>query len=74
MARPPSFADGSVSGMRVQAAVVRALDAYMTVERKAERLIAELDDLTMPGVVRCEIDPEDSLVIAMQDITENKAS
>jgi len=66
------FADGSGCGNRLEAAVVRAVDAYMTIERKAQRLIDELDDVTLPGVVRHQIDPEDSLVIAMQDITAMK--
>lgn len=74
MPRAPNFADGSVSGKRVEAACVRALDAYLMLDRKAQRLIDELDDITIPGVVRLHIDPEDSLVIAMQDLTEHKSS
>ncbi len=74
MPRIPNFADGSVSGKRVEAACVRAIDAYLMLDHKAKRLIEELDDITAPGVVRFHIDPEDSLVIAMQDLTEHKST
>lgn len=74
MSRRQPFADGSVTGKRVEAAVVRALDAYMTIERKADLLIEELDDVTIPGVVRTQIDQEDSLVIAIKDVITHDAS
>lgn len=64
------FPDGSVSQKdRMKAAGVRALDAYFTVSNRADRLIEELDQVTSPGVVRVQISDEDSLVIAIREIT-----
>ena len=63
------FADGSInSGHRLEAAVVRALDAYISIIRKAERLEDELDQVTAPGVIRTQLSDEDSLVIAIQRV------
>jgi hypothetical protein len=67
------FPDGSVSSVqRLEAATVRLLDAYMTMERSADRLLDELEQMTSPGVVRVQIDEDDSLVIAIQDITHRE--
>lgn len=68
------FPDGSVtSNDRLSAAAVRALDAHMILERVADRLIEELDQITAPGVVRAHITDEDSLVIAIRDITQGES-
>jgi len=65
------FADGTGSGTRTQieSACVRAIDAYVTLERRADRVLEALDDITIPGVVRHAITEEDSLVIAIKDVT-----
>lgn len=69
------FPDGSISSIqRLEAATVRALDAHMTLERKAERLCDELDQATNPGVVRAPLSDEDSLVIAIRDVTQERGS
>jgi hypothetical protein len=57
---------GTPENYRVEAACVRAVDAYLCLGRKAARLSAALDDVTIPGV-RAAIERGDSLVIAVQD-------
>ncbi len=70
MGRRPPFADGSInSSNRLEAAVVRALDAHITVSRKAVLLADELDQLTHPGAIRTPLGDDDSLVIAIQRLT-----
>ncbi len=69
---PTKFADGSTTGHRLEVAAVRAIDAYMMVEKSAERLSEELDQITSPGVVRVHITDEDSLVIAIKVITHDR--
>lgn len=69
------FPDGSVTNTdRLSAAAIRALDAHMAVERHADRLIEELDQITSPGVVRTQITDEDSLVIAISALTSSSRS
>jgi hypothetical protein len=51
-------------------ACVRAIEAHMGVTRRADQVLALMDELTMPGrtgVVRAPIDDNDSLVIALRD-------
>lgn len=74
MPRSRTLADGSVSDRRMEAACVRALDAYMMLGRHAARLLRKLNDMTTPGVVKTHIDPEDSLVLAIQSVTASKRS
>jgi len=53
---------------RVQAAGVRACDAYTSVTRTAKKLEAELDEITntgINGVPIAPLDPEDSMVVAV---------
>jgi hypothetical protein len=57
----------------MEAACVRIIDACLTLERKVDRVMAELDNLTMPGVVRMAVDDEDSLVIALHDLSDDLA-
>jgi hypothetical protein len=65
--KPTRFPDGSgVPNSREQSACVRAIDAYMSLIRKADRLGIELDDVTIPGVVRAPMADDDSLVIALR--------
>ena len=62
------IADGSGRGDPLDAAAVRAIDAYKTISRKADRLANALDEITAPGVVKNELSEEDSLVIAIADV------
>lgn len=69
MMKPTKFPDGS--GERpMEAACIRALDAYMAVSAKAEELISDLDEMTMPGVPRIRLGTEDSLALAIADAHE----
>ncbi len=69
------FPDGSVSSVhRLEAATVRALDAHLTLLRKADQLSEVLD--RVPPVPASEPwpDDEDSLVIAIKSITHERGS
>ncbi|HWW61204.1 MAG TPA: hypothetical protein VN181_07545 [Thermoanaerobaculia bacterium] len=69
------LAEGSINkNDRMTAAAVRALDAHIHLERTADRLLEELDQITSPGVVRTQITDEDSLVIAIRQITQDHSS
>lgn len=71
----PRFPEGSVNKKdRLSAATVRAIDALIGLERSADRLLEELEQITSPGVVRTQITDEDSLVIAIRDITHASES
>ena len=62
------LADGSGGGgRRPEAACVRALDASIALGRKADRIMRDLDEITIPGAVKLPIDENDSLVVALQD-------
>lgn len=66
--RPPrQFPDGSTSGVghEMSRATVRAIDAYMRLGEAADRVIAAMDNITMPGVVRAPLSEDDSLVMAI---------
>lgn len=65
----------SVSNQRLIAASNRALEAHVRVQRFAEHLGEELDHITSPhGIPTRELDPEDSMVIAVEKmITTAKA-
>lgn len=67
--QPRKLADGSGGGGRpsFEPSCVRAIDSHLTLFRKADRLSSALDDITMPGVIVSAMDPEDSLVIALQE-------
>lgn len=54
----------------MEAACVRAIDACMKLGLKADSVLAELDDMTLPGVVRVSIGDEDSLVAALQTVAK----
>jgi len=68
------LADGSVGGRRLEAACVRAIDTHLMLGRKADKLLNALDEMTTPGVVSAPIDDEDSLVIALQSMTDKTTS
>ena len=54
---------------RVQAAGVRAIDAYTRLQRLAVRLSEELEEVTSPhGIPTTELDDEDSMVIAVERV------
>lgn len=59
---------GGSSDQRLVAAGTRALEAYARVIRFAERLGEELDDVTSPHAVPTQLDPEDSMVIAVENV------
>jgi len=68
---PIKFPEGSgITNNRMESACVRAIDAYMTLGRRADALCAELDNVTLPGVVRAVIDDNDSLVTAVAEACE----
>jgi len=64
--------NGSISSnQRLVAAGTRALDAHARVRRFAERLGEELDHVTSPhGIPTTDLDPEDSMVIAVEKVIE----
>lgn len=65
---PQKFPEGSgVYNSRVESACVRAIDACMTVSRKAAAILEAMDDVTIPGMVRGAIEDNDSMVIALRD-------
>jgi hypothetical protein len=61
------LADGSGGGRSYEPACVRAIDSYLTLSQQADRVSVELDNVTIPGVVSHVVEPEDSLVIALQE-------
>lgn len=64
---PVKFPEGSGGGVaKSDVACVRAVDSYMKVIDLADRLIEDIDNATIPGVVRTPIKDDDSLVIAIQ--------
>lgn len=65
------FPEGSgISNSRAEVACVRTIESHMGVVRRADQILALMDDMTMPGVVRAPIDDNDSLVIALRDARE----
>lgn len=64
--RKAAFAEGSSNGRTPEAAACRAVYEYIMLRHKAEKLAAQLDELTMPDRKR-GLDLNDSLVIALQD-------
>lgn len=59
----------SVSNQRLVAASKRALEAYARVQRFAEHLGEELEQVTSPhGIPTTQLDPEDSMVIAVERV------
>lgn len=54
----------------MEAACIRALEAIHVLEERASSALAELDNMTIPGVVRAPLDEEDSLVISLQTLTK----
>jgi hypothetical protein len=70
MSTKQPLADGSgVPNSRAQSAFVRTIDACMTVERAADRVLAEMDHATIPGsgIISGPLDDDDSLVVAIQE-------
>jgi len=69
----PGAAAGSVSNQRMQAAGIRALDAYRAVARKCQVVNEELDDVTPVEGIPVEVSEESSLVTSIEAaIAENK--
>lgn len=59
----------SLGNPRLVAASKRALEAHTRVKRFAEHLTEELDHVTSPnGIPAMELDPEDSMVIAVEKV------
>lgn len=59
----------SISNQRLVAASKRAREAHTRVKRVAENLGEELDQLTSPnGAPVMELDPEDSMVVAVEKV------
>lgn len=53
---------------RMAAAEMRAITAYRSIGNKADEILDELEEVTDPnGIVKVEIEKEDSLVIAIED-------
>lgn len=71
--QPRKLADGSGGGRNsYESACVRAIDAHLTLGKQADRVIAELDHITAPGVIGAvshQMSADDSLVIAIQELT-----
>lgn len=60
---------GSASSQRLIAAGKRTLEAHARVRRMAEHLSEELDNVTTShGIPSTELDPEDSMVIAVEKV------
>lgn len=56
------------SNNRMVAASVRAFDSYASVQRRANRILEELDEVTAPhGVPTTELHDEDSAVIVVDE-------
>ncbi len=66
--RKSTNAEHSATTDRMRAASVRAFDAYAGVQRKANRILEELDEVTAPhGMPTIELHDEDSAVHALED-------
>lgn len=62
------FADGSGTGTNSEASAVRAVDEWIQLGNKADRLANELDMVTKPGFLQPpNLADDDSLVIALRD-------
>lgn len=58
---------------RVQAATRSVVDSCRRVENKADELLAQLEDITpVQGIPLCDLDDEDSAVIAITEVLERK--
>lgn len=67
MAQRPATSVGS--GQRLAEAGRRALEAHARVRNVADRLGEELDEVTSPhGIPTMDLDPEDSMVIAVEKV------
>lgn len=64
--RKAQFAQGSASGRTPSSAACRAVYEWITLGLKADKVCAELDNITVPGVKK-GLDKNDSLVIALED-------
>ena len=58
----------SSSNPRLGAAGTRAVEAHARVRRSADRLREELENLTAPNGVPMELDPEDSMAVAVERV------
>lgn len=53
----------------MKAAAKRACEAYERVQRKADALTEEMDDITSPeGIPKVDLSDEDSMVIAVERV------
>ena len=53
----------------MEAAGIRACDAYTSVQRYADRIAEELDEVTAPiNVQTADLDEEDSMVVAVAEV------
>jgi hypothetical protein len=63
------IAETMPAAQRVRASAKKACEAYERVQRKADALIEELDDVTSPsGIPKIELSDEDSMVIAVEAV------
>lgn len=60
-----------MSNSRMEVACVRMIEAHVSLGKKADQVLALLDDMTMPGVVRAPVDDNDSLVIVLRDAVDS---
>ncbi len=67
MPRHKSFADGSASGVRPESPCVRAIDSYMTLGARADKLSGQLDHVTVGGFSNVTLQEDDSLVLVIAD-------
>ncbi len=59
----------------MQVAGLNARSAHVRIQRKAEALLEEMEEVTSPhGIVVAELDEEDSMVIAVERVIESKRS
>jgi hypothetical protein len=68
--RAPTGSEAKLqSNQRLVAASARALEAHARVRRMADHLAEELEHVTSPhGIPTTELDPEDSMVVAVEKV------
>jgi len=67
MPRHKKLADGSASGARPESPCVRAIDSYMSLGARADKLSSQLDHVTVTGFSGVTLREDDSLVIVLAD-------
>lgn len=68
MPRHKPLADGSAAGARPESPCVRAIDSYMSLGARADKLSGQLDHVTVNGFSSgVTLKEDDSLVIVLAD-------